>query len=301
MKIVTDIEITGSDEITYVDTGLTGTDIDPTKMLYIGGESIIAGTIAEKDNTLFLGNIELKRNSIPDSIKSTLKNSVANNKISIGTRTIELNSVDDLDAVYEYNNQLAAGNTSSFKVGDTYRLGIQFQHKTGKWSEPLWLGNYDVPGNNKPHRDGDNIVVPKMTFSLDDDTKNTLSSLGYKKARALVVLPSIYDRMVLAQGILCPTVFCVKDRVSNTPFAQSSWFFRPMSSSIDNSTDIDKGATVAFTHLDPLKTGSDRGAEIQSMISTNFVAANNSAKMIKLLITMHSLLTNLLLLCTLLI
>lgn len=74
-----------------------------------------------------------------------------------------------------------------------------------------------------------------------------------------------------------------------------------MSSSIDNSTDIDKGATVAFTHLDPLKTGSDRGAEIQSMISTNFVAANNSAKMIKLLITMHSLLTNLLLLCTLLI
>lgn len=278
VKIVTDIEITGSDEITYVDTGLTGTDIDPTKMLYIGGESIIAGTIAEKDNTLFLGNIELKRDSIPDSIKNTLKNSVANNKISIGTRTIKLNSVDDSDAVYEYNNQLVVGNTSSFKIGDTYRLGIQFQHKTGKWSEPLWLGNYDVPRNNKPHRNGDDIVVPKMSFNLDYNTRNTLSSLGYKRARALVVLPSIYDRMVLAQGILCPTVFCVKDRVSNTPFAQSSWFFRPMSSSINNSTDIDKGATVAFAHLDPLKTGSDRGAEIQNMISTNFTTANSNAK-----------------------
>lgn len=282
VKIVTDIEITRSDkidkinEITYVDTGLTGTNIDPTKMLYIGGESIIAGTIAEKDNTLFLGNIELKRDSIPDSIKDTLKKSVA--KISIGTRTIKLNSVDDLDAIYEYNNQLAAGNTSSFKIGDTYRLGIQVQHKTGKWSEPLLLGNYDVPRGNNPHRDGDNIIVPKMTFNLDKDIKETLSSLGYKKARALVVLPSIYDRMVLAQGILCPTVFCVKDRVSNTPFAQSSWFFRPMSENIDNSTDIDKGATVAFKHLEPLKTGSDRGAEIQSMISTNFVTANNSAK-----------------------
>lgn len=278
VKIVTDIEITGSDEITYIDTGLTGTDIDPTKMLYIGGESIIAGTIAEKDNTLFLGNIELKRNSIPDSIKNILRNSVANNKILIGTRTIKLNSVNDSDTIYEYNNQLVAGNTSSFKIGDTYRLGIQFQYKTGKWSEPLWLGNYDVPRNNKPHRNGDNIVVPKMTFNLDDDTKNTLSSLGYKRVRALVVLPSIYDRMILAQGILCPTVFCVKDRVSNTPFAQSSWFFRPMSSNINNSTDIDKGATVAFAHLDPLKTGSDRGAEIQNMISTNFTAANNSAK-----------------------
>ena len=117
-----------------------------------------------------------------------------------------------------------------------------------------------------------------MTFNLDDVTKGTLSSLEYKRARALVVLPSIYDRMILAQGILCPTVFCVKDRVSNTPFAQSSWFFRPMSSSIDNSTDIDKGATVAFTHLDPLKTNSDRGAEIQNMILTDFVAANNNAK-----------------------
>lgn len=280
VKIVTDIEISDTKDkpIVYIDTGLTGTDIDPTKMLYIGGESIIAGTITEKDNTLFLGNIELKRESIPDSIKNALKDSVTNKKISIGTRTIELNSVDDSDAVYEYNNQLAAGNTSSFKVGDTYRLGVQFQHKTGKWSEPIWLGNYDVPRGNKPHREGDNIVVPKMTFSLDGNTKTTLSGLGYKRARALVVLPSIYDRMVLAQGILCPTVFCVKDRVSNTPFAQSSWFFRPMSSSINNSTDIDKGATVAFTHLDPLRTGSDRGAEIQSMISTDFVTANNNAK-----------------------
>lgn len=278
VKIVTDIEITGSNEITYVDTGLTGSNIDPTKMLYIGGESIIAGTIAEKDNTLFLGNIELKRDSIPDSIKNTLKDSVANNKVSIGTRTIELNSVDDSEAIYEYSNQLAAGNTSSFKVGDTYRLGIQFQHKTGKWSEPLWLGNYDVPRDIKPHRDGDNIVVPKMTFSLDNDTKSTLSSLEYKRARALVVLPSIYDRMVLAQGILCPTVFSIKDRVSNTPFAQSSWFFRPMSESTNNLTDIEKGSTVSFAHLDLLKSGSDRGAEIQNMISTPFSTANSDAK-----------------------
>lgn len=278
VKIVTDIEITGSNEIAYVDTGLTGSNIDPTKMLYIGGESIIAGTIAEKDNTLFLGNIELKRDSIPDSIKNTLKDSVANNKVSIGTRTIELNSVDDSEAIYEYSNQLAAGNTSSFKVGDTYRLGIQFQHKTGKWSEPLWLGNYNVPRDIKPHRDGDNIVVPKMTFSLDDNTKNTLSSLGYKRARALVVLPSIYDRMVLAQGILCPTVFSIKDRISNTPFAQSSWFFRPMSESTNNLTDIEKGSTISFAHLDLLKSGSDRGAEIQNMISTPFSTANSDAK-----------------------
>lgn len=279
VKIVTDIEIAGSDDITYIDTGLTGTDIDPTKMLYIGGESIIAGTIAEKDNTLFLGNIELKRQAIPDNIKESLKAYVTSNKITIGTRTITLRNIDDADAVYEYNNQLAAGNTSTFKIGDTYRLGVQFQHKSGKWSEPCWLGDYSIPRNYKPHRDNDNIVVPKMSFTLDENIITSLGNLGYKRARSLVVLPTIYDRMILAQGILCPTVFCVKDRVSNTPFAQSSWFFRPMSSgTINNTTGIENGATVSFGHLEPLKVNADRGAEIQNMISTTFVAANSNAK-----------------------
>lgn len=279
VKIVTDIEITSTDNsITYIDTGLTGTDIDPTKMLYIGGESIIAGTIAEKDNTLFLGNIELKRQAIPDEIKETLKEYVNSNNIEIGTRTIELKSIDDSDAVYEYNNQLAVGNTASFKIGDKYRLGVQFQHKNGKWSEPCWLGDYTIPRDNKPQRSGDNIVVPSMNFNIDSSTVTALENLGYKKARSLVVLPTIYDRMVLAQGILCPTVFCVKDRVSNTPFAQSSWFFRPMSSIIDNTKDIDKGATVTFKHLESLKVNGDRGAEIQNMVSTNFVTANSNAK-----------------------
>jgi hypothetical protein len=279
VKIVTDIEITGTDNsVTYIDTGLTGTDIDPTKMLYIGGESIIAGTIAEKDNTLFLGNIELKRQAIPDEIKETLERYVNSNNIKIGTRTIELKSIDDSDAVYEYNNQLVAGNTASFKIGDKYRLGVQFQHKSGKWSEPCWLGDYTIPRDNKPQRSGDNIVVPSMSFNIDSSTVTALENLGYKKARSLVVLPTIYDRMVLAQGILCPTVFCVKDRVSNTPFAQSSWFFRPMSSSIDNTTNIEKGATVSFKHLDPLLSGSDRGAEIQDMVGIDFAAANNNAK-----------------------
>ena len=274
VKIVTDIEITGSNEITYVDTGLTGSNIDPTKMLYIGGESIIAGTIAEKDNTLFLGNIELNRKSIPDELKDALKEQV----VTIGTRRIELKSVDDSEAIYEYNNQLPVGNTASFKIGDFYRLGVQFQHKTGKWSEPLWIRDLEITEDVRPKRDGDSIIVPNMTIQLKESVINDLDTLGYKRARALVVLPSIYDRMVLAQGILCPTVFSIKDRVSNTPFAQSSWFFRPMSESTDNLTDIEKGSTVSFAHLDLLKSGSDRGAEIQNMISVPFSTANNDAK-----------------------
>ena len=56
----------------FVEPDICTFNIDPTKMLYIGGESIIAGTIAEKDNTLFLGNITLDRSSIPEEIKNSL-------------------------------------------------------------------------------------------------------------------------------------------------------------------------------------------------------------------------------------
>lgn len=300
VKIVTDIEIdkeVDSDGIVYVDTGLVGTNIDPAKMLYIGGESIIAGTITEKDNTLFLGNIELKRNNIPNSIKDDFKEAVTDGYLNIDSREISLKSIDDAESIYDYSNQLALGNTSTFKIGDRYRLGLQFQHVTGKWSEPVWLGDYTIPRNIepqddtipkdiKPHRDGDKIFIPKIKLALSnyESQINELKSLDYKKVRALVVLPSIYDRMVLAQGILCPTVFSIKDRVNNTPFSQSSWFFRPMSQSDESASDVEKGSIVTFKHLKPLKTNIplggafDRGTEIQNMVSKSFNAANQIAK-----------------------
>ena len=290
VKVVTDIEVLGRAEITYVDTGLTGYNIDPTRLLYVGGESIVAKTLTEKDNTLFLGNITVSRNSISEETKNKLKDYVNNGAVKVVPRVITLKDLNNIDSVYNYSNQLSVGNTSTYKVGDKYRLGVQFQYKTGKWSEPVWIGDYTIPtidtvrplsndnldSTNRPHRNGNNLIVPSLEVSID--TKDLYDMQEYKRARAIVVLPSIYDRMVLAQGILCPTVFSIKDRVSNTPFAQSSWFFRPMSKTIDNSSSIEKGATVAFKHLDPLLSLDNRGAEIQSMSPSTFEDANNKVK-----------------------
>lgn len=47
----------------YIDDGLHGDIIDPTELLYVGGEEVVFGTMAQKDNTLFLGDIEIKKNS----------------------------------------------------------------------------------------------------------------------------------------------------------------------------------------------------------------------------------------------
>ena len=50
--------------LTFVDTNTTGEVIDPTELLYKGGEEITAQTIEQKDGTLFLGNINITRPNV---------------------------------------------------------------------------------------------------------------------------------------------------------------------------------------------------------------------------------------------
>ena len=56
--------------VTYTDNGLSGDSVDPTELLYIGGEEVVFGTMAQKDNTLFLGDIETKRKPLDSTIRS---------------------------------------------------------------------------------------------------------------------------------------------------------------------------------------------------------------------------------------
>ena len=59
VKILTDTYIKNqNDSISFIDNGKIGHTIDPMLLLYLGGDKIIAGTLVNKDGTLFLGNIE---------------------------------------------------------------------------------------------------------------------------------------------------------------------------------------------------------------------------------------------------
>ena len=59
---VKDIQISkDEDEIQFVDTGTMGEIVDPSFLLYVGGEAITAETMAAKNNTLFLGNLGMQR------------------------------------------------------------------------------------------------------------------------------------------------------------------------------------------------------------------------------------------------
>lgn len=270
--------------IEYGDNNTVGDTVDPTMLLYLGGKDIVADCIHSKDNTLFLGNIKYNRVSPSEVLGDILDdaNKLNNFVIKEGTRTVELINNNPTTTGYSYTNQLSA-NTSTFKNGQTYRLGIQFQYKTGEWSEPIYLDNKKIEANRASISTVNNKEVMSLPIFNCEFGKSTdfkiipkLQAAGYRKARAVIVLPENKDKEILAQGILCPTVFNAGSREDNSPHAQSSWFLRPFlgtgSGYLDpvttetiNINNADEGSYVEYRHYKPLVSGLSRGAEIQNM------------------------------------
>jgi hypothetical protein len=101
-KRVHDIDLTGIDftdseepTVSYVDTGFSGDSIDPTELLYKGGDSISAKTMEQKDGTLFLGNIRQTITPITGSLKSRIEETGVRDADELRIFTAELQSVDD--------------------------------------------------------------------------------------------------------------------------------------------------------------------------------------------------------------
>ena len=215
-------------KISYTDSGTSGDSIDPTELLYIGGEEVVFGTMTQKDNTLFLGDITLKRKLIDSTIREYF-----NNKkplfVSYEYGTKSLNSPLPV-GYYPYDNQLklCSSQFKTFKYLETYRLGVQFQHYTGKWSEPIWINDVRNTSHiNASYIAQGKVYLPIAMFTIDDNSIiERLINQGYIRVRPVVVYPSLTDRECICQGVLCPTVYNVGDRYGNSPFAQSSWFVR---------------------------------------------------------------------------
>ncbi len=227
-KLVSSIEIKGSDIITYVDKGTTGEDVEAASLFYLGSKKIIASTFAAKDGTLFLGNIQLNNN-------------VYNEQLDEACRNLTVEWVDNVKSLilpeaegtyYTYKSQLNndSQKIKGFKQRETYRLGLQFQEDDGTWSEPYFVKDsenneiieYYIDSNNN-----ERVKLANPQVEISGTLKSLLQSQKYKKIRPVIVLPDIVDRSVLCQGIICPTVYNVEDRLNNRPYSTSSWFARP--------------------------------------------------------------------------
>ena len=240
-KRIQDIDISNltGNKASYTDTGLSGDTVDPTVLLYLGGESISADTLEQKDNTLFLGNIKIGRKNIND-FKTRIQ-ALSSYSISESTRTITPDV--KITGDYKYGNQLTSKEVKTypnsitrtcttpcggFKFGNTYRCGVQFQYKTGKWSEPIFWKDVTLT-TNKPSFSGNNVVLPILQGTITDGVLlEDLYKAGYRRVRAVVVYPDMHDRNVVCQGVANPTLYTTGHRTNDKDlFAQSSWFFRP--------------------------------------------------------------------------
>ena len=286
-------------EISYTDSGTTGSVVTPTTLLYTGCEDFTAGTLAQKDNTLFFGNLTLKRNLIPANVISFFKDS-ASSKLKFQSSSI---STDDSslepskhiyigakNSLYPYKNQLAYNSSqiTTFKYKDWYRFGVQFQYKNGKWSEPIFVKDLQNNVKIKESLDNDTVDLTYARLKLDSSANAYIQSLldiGYRRIRPVVVFPNAQDRNCICQGIVNPTMFSVGDRASNTPYAQASWFFRPTALNVasDDSGAFNTNGNKVFyhnyigykiaddstvNHNTPLPSNYNRNAEIQNTYYT---------------------------------
>lgn len=233
-KRVQDIYLKGTGgKITYTDTGYNGDSIDPTELLYKGSEDITVKTMEQKDGTLFLGNIQVKTPYISGDLKTEIKDYTS---ITASSRSIYMIS-NPSSSGYTYYNQLHAfsdvNHTKSvpcggFKSKDIYRLGLQFQYKNGKWSEPVWIG--DKSHESRPSGDSSSIVnLPIFHAQLDVVAVEDIVDAGYRRVRPLVVFPELQDRRTICQCVACPTVYTTQQANTDKSLAsQSSWFFRAL-------------------------------------------------------------------------
>lgn len=280
-RIVGDYPISSdTTKIVVTDDGIKGRTYPAASMYFIGGEELVAGTLAEKDNTLFFGNIKLSRPNV-GSVMADINHSIrwyvkrlASDPTSqstfqqaIGIPTNEsMHYYDENSSVpttatkyydYKIDNNRSSYYIRRFKRGETYRLGFIAQYKNGQWSEPVWVGDH---ANNVTPSVGVAAGVGSyrtgyFQLILPSTLRTNLINAGYKRVAPVVVYPQAHERKVVMQGLLCPTVYHVKDRADNSPYAQSSWFFR-----LFNPTTTDNGLVA---HNAPLPGSNSKLGEIQ--------------------------------------
>ena len=209
--------------IIFTDDGSAGELVDPTIMLFVGGKTIIPQAMSHKDNTLFFGNYQEQGSIVSSAIKSLCKNA----PISF-SRSKSLEMAKEA-GYYSYKSSLTKSldKISTFKYLEWYRFGIQAQKATGEWSEPIYIK--DLKNELPINYSGNNVLLVEAKSVLPESVKNALKAEGYVNVRPLVVYPTLTDRECICQGVVNPTVFNVEDRNTNSPWCQSSWFFRPNS------------------------------------------------------------------------
>ena len=207
---VADIKIDNNDTITYKDTNVDVESEDPSRLILLQNNSIIPDAIEIKDGAMFLGNFK-KKYSIKD-VK----------KIIFEAAKDKVNNTTTIDSSYEkVDNQLDRNHFDNFyfRTGGVYTLGFIPIFNNGERGPVIRFRRVRV-------EDKDRILKPlaRIDIRLSIDVSNKLIKSGVK-----ALIPVVRDTPsgFVCQGVISPTIYQVEDRADNSPYAQSSPFYRP--------------------------------------------------------------------------
>jgi hypothetical protein len=287
VKVVEDKYIKGKTSVVFTDTNTTGSILNPTILQYLGGVPIIAKTLDQKNNTLFLGNLTLKQKSLKDVLTLEHKGSFTIDPTVKSIRTSDDVASEEgtINKVYSYTNQLrehSSRDIKIFKYGERYRFGLQCQDINGVWSDVIHivdLDNDQLPTNENTW--GENFktseVVPGIfKYVLTTNEVSKLIDNNYKKARIVCCYPKDYNRKIITQGVVNPTIYHENSKDKDEYYGMASWFYRPISPMPDSQGSF--LSRIAWNYnIDNLLYNYDNGEilcypniEIQSSVNTPF-------------------------------
>lgn len=213
-------------DISFIDNGSIGDIIDPTELLYLGGNTICPNTFEQKDGTLFIGNYTINNNDISEETAIKIRN-LLSSKLGFKYKATSI-SYKGKNDYYNYEGQLGESDVAGFKYMEWYGVAIQFQNKNGRFSSPIYLGstrNY-FPSRIVDYNLSEVVDVNRGELNLDiniTELAKIVDTNIWVKARLLIVNPTNNLKTVLCQGIISSTVFNYRDRYNNAPFTMSSW------------------------------------------------------------------------------
>lgn len=228
--------------IQVIDTNTNIIPVDPTDIMFLGGNTVIASTIEQKDNTLFLGNVEEVKVSFDlDNIKNkinTLKTDTSRSFTDAKEQHLPESILkfkwkvfgyenNDLNSQYDYFSQLNKDSYSikGFKYNEVYRFGFQLQTYTGEWTQTIYLDDLKCDKypkileefsetNNEDYllltdseqQFSNYMYLPYIWF----DPSEILSGINLKEFisyRLVMAEPSLQDRSIVCQGYITPTLY----------------------------------------------------------------------------------------------
>lgn len=239
-----------------IDLGINNTLFSAKDLPYVGGQDIRASTFDQKQDTLFLGDINIESTTFPKELKDAIDKHKSqleikfdeNNTITIqdtellkwSSKEVQNNLKANANDLYFYDCQLnkSQSEIAGFKRGEIYRFAIQFMTKQGEWLEPYWIGDKYCNETPKRVQNKDNrkdyLTVPTIIGTTELKELLEEKATNYVSYRILMSETTPETRRIVAQGVINPTMFNYYDRYYNKPYSINSWMFRPRLSNLVN-------------------------------------------------------------------